>query len=722
MFAAVALALAGALLAALWPTAAVVLGLLVVVLALCIRAPEYGFALALVLYSFEGTIKMRLSFEGAPSAVALGAVVLDLAFLASLAALLLRDRGRSLLELWGRATRLERVAAALVGAWLVLSVLQIPVAGNLTNGLEGFRLTQLYVPAALGGIVLAARLGEERLAVLLLGVIALAVLYAAFRGITGPTRHEQLFAEQRAFNSTFGELGRNTGSFTGPVGLVSFLVPAAVICLVLGFLRPQRRWLFGLGFALAMTGILASFVRTALVAVVAGAALMALVMLLEQSKSRRRGVYAVGLVIVVLAGGYGAALLAGEVSPTAEDRAESLANPFSDDSVTTRFDTWERTLDKVAEEPLGTGLGTVGRATAKGRKAAFTDSSYLKILQEQGPLGALLFLGGFGGLLVMAGIRLARAGPSQRSLGTAALAGFGGFLVLMLMGEYVEQPGKLLAWTLLGVALWEASRPAAVTARDYEWPSRRSIAGALQSIGGRLRRLPRPLVAAMLTATVAMVAVPAAVRLASQSKYRSTTAELLAPGPGATWEPRIEQLLDDPSFQQGVANDLDTVANVDVRQVSVRYIRRGEQLRFAVTARASTPRQARRLAQATGRGLLGATYFVSQARVQGEQQRLRRRLRAGDLAPAEAAQVRKRLSSIKLATAASSLYLAQEIETSRPRSGPLVDRLASDLSGKLAPPPSAAWVGVAAFIFALLLGVAGLIATAVGRLRLPLAG
>ena len=108
--------------------------------------------------------------------------------------------------------------------------------------------------------------------------------------------------------------------------------------------------------------------------------------------------------------------------------------------------------------------------------------------------------------------------------------------------------------------------------------------------------------------------------------------------------------------------------------------------------------------------------------MQGEQQRLRRQLRAGDLAPAERARVRKRLNTIKRAYAASALYVAQEIETSRPRSGPFIDRVASDLSGKLAPPPSPAWVGIAAFIFALLLGVAGLIATAVGRLRLPLAG
>ena len=26
----------------------------------------------------------------------------------------------------------------------------------------------------------------------------------------------------------------------------------------------------------------------------------------------------------------------------------------------------------------------------------------------------------------------------------------------MTMGEYLEQPGKVLAWVLLGVALWQA--------------------------------------------------------------------------------------------------------------------------------------------------------------------------------------------------------------------------------------------------------------------------
>jgi hypothetical protein len=30
------------------------------------------------------------------------------------------------------------------------------------------------------------------------------------------------------------------------------------------------------------------------------------------------------------------------------------------------------------------------------------------------------------------------------------------FLLLCVMGEYIEQPGKGLAWTLLGIASWEA--------------------------------------------------------------------------------------------------------------------------------------------------------------------------------------------------------------------------------------------------------------------------
>ena len=69
---------------------------------LAIRAPAYGFIAAIALFGFEGTIKMRLTVEGAPSPLAFGAGMVDLAFLASLLALLLHDRGRSLRRCWGR--------------------------------------------------------------------------------------------------------------------------------------------------------------------------------------------------------------------------------------------------------------------------------------------------------------------------------------------------------------------------------------------------------------------------------------------------------------------------------------------------------------------------------------------------------------------------------------------------------------------------------------------
>ena len=247
------------------------------------------------------------------------------------------------------------------------------------------------------------------------------------------------------------------GSFTAPVALVSFLAPAAVLCLVFGFLRSDWRAIAWTLFALAMVGIITSYVRTAMVAVVGGAALLALLLALGAGTERRRRYLAVGLVALALVGGYGATLLAADVDPLATDRARSLANPFTDYSVQARLDTWQDSLERVAGDPLGTGIGTVGRATIEGesRRADYTDNSYLKILQEQGVAGGLLFLLGVGGIVVAVAVRLARIGPARRPLGTAALTAFGAFLVLLLMGEYIEQPGKLLAWTLLGVAVWE---------------------------------------------------------------------------------------------------------------------------------------------------------------------------------------------------------------------------------------------------------------------------
>jgi O-antigen ligase len=200
-------------------------------------------------------------------------------------------------------------------------------------------------------------------------------------------------------------------------------------------------------------------VRTALVAVVGGALALALLLVGARGVSLRLKLVSVGLVMAVLAAGYASAQVAGNVNWLAKDRAESLAHPFSDYSVTTRVKKWKRTLERVEDEPLGSGPGTIGRATIKrGHAATDTDNSYLKVLREQGFPGGFLFVFGVLGATLLCGLRLMRAagGPLQRRLGVAALAGFVAFLLLCVMGEYIEQPGKGLAWTLLGIASWEA--------------------------------------------------------------------------------------------------------------------------------------------------------------------------------------------------------------------------------------------------------------------------
>ena len=698
------LALAGAVLSSLWPMAAAVTAGVGITLFLCFRAPAYAFLCALVLYSFEGSIKMRLSVEEVPSPLGVGAALLDFAFLASLLALLLQDRGRSLVRVWKAATRWERAAGIAFVAWLCLSVPQILVGGDLVNGLEGFRLTQMYVPAALGGIVVASRLGAERLAPLLLGVVCLATAYAAVRGIIGPSFNEQAFAKLRTYNTAFGDVGRNVGSFTGPVSLVSFLVPVAVACLVIGFLSPTHRRLSWAFFALAMTGIIASYVRTALVAVVAGAVLLAVLLMLGSHAQPRRKAYAVGIVILVLGGGYAATLVAAEVSPVARERAKNLADPFEDQSVKDRLDTWQESLEKVADEPFGTGVGTVGRATLNNRRATTTDSSYVKILQEQGVPGGLLFIVGLAGLFVAAGIRFARLGLASRPLGIAALAGFGGFLVLMLMGEYIEQPGKLLAWTLLGVATWEAwGREKGETHRSS--PSGWQLRERSTALLARVKRVPAP-AGALVAACVAVAGLTAVALTASREKDYRATATLSLPvagigdptGTATVATQLLRDTFDNPDFQQALVDRIDFLRPTDVsRRLSVTSQSVGAEWEFRLTATGPTVGQTREVARAATSPLLGLSTFHAQFMKQNELNRMREQLADRNLEKGERQALRRQLRAVDRAPLEPT---ARPVVQQPTASKKTVDRLSDAVAGDATPAPDLAWAGLAAMLFA----------------------
>jgi O-antigen ligase len=440
------------------PTAGALFAGLAAIGVLAVQAPPYAFMGALLLFGIEGTIKMRLTVEGAPEPLALGAGAIDVALVMAVLGLLARDRGRSLVRLWQRIGRGGRAVSLAFAAWVGLAVAQTPVGGDLVDGLEGLRLVYFYLLALPGGAMLAAQLPSGRVEQALLAVFLAIAGYAALRGIIGPAENEREFAHSRAPGSALGEQPRDTGSFTSPVALVSFLVPASAFALALVCVSARRRAAAAVVFLMAMGGIVASYVRTAIVAAAAGAAALAALLLVGRQVPRALKLVVTAVALAVLVGGYQATLLAGEADPVAEHRAKTFFDdPFGDPSVEERLDIWGRAVERVADQPFGTGVGTVGRATVEGGSpGVYTDNSYVKILHEQGFPGALLFLFAVGGAVALCWLRLARAGPTARPLGVAALVGVIAFLALCVMGEYIEQPGKELVWALLGIAAWEA--------------------------------------------------------------------------------------------------------------------------------------------------------------------------------------------------------------------------------------------------------------------------
>ena len=450
-----AVAVGGVVCAAAWPALAVTLAVVLVVTGLALRAPAAAFVVALGLAGAEGLLKARLSIEHVPSAVEGGALVLDLVLAVAAVALLVRDRGRSLRAVVRGGGRAELIAWGLLGAWLVLSVVQLPLYGGLVDAAQGFRLTQAYVPLVLAGIALFPAVGdEERCTRWLLWVFGIVAAYAAFRAAVAPPAWFKEYASDRTGHTTLEGVLRDVGSFTSVVTLASFLVPVAVFSSTVGFLRRRLRVLAWGVAALAVVAVLASYVRIGIVAIGVGVLLLALIAVLAEGVPRRTRIAAIVGAVTIAGGVYGGALLAGGETSKTQTRAEGLSQPLSDQSIKDRRRLWQQSLRTIGRHPQGTGLGTVGHATAQGRRDKHTDNTYLKILQEQGILGGGLFILGLLGTAVLLARRVTRTGPLERPLAAAGVCAFTAFLVLCALGEYIETTGKIVAWTLLGIALW----------------------------------------------------------------------------------------------------------------------------------------------------------------------------------------------------------------------------------------------------------------------------
>lgn len=459
--------------AAVWPAPTLAVAPLIVVGALALMAPAYAFVLALVLFGAEGSLKILLTTEGSSLSVepiAAGALVLDVALLVAVAGLIARDRGKGLVAAWRGAPRIARAAVVLIGLWLVMSVAQVTQGGDLSRGIIGFRLTQAYLVAVIAGLLLLAGSRSSRLRVLtyLVAGLALVSAYAAVRGLVGPSEHERAFALTRPGVPVYGDVFRAVGSFSGAVGLASFLVPTAVFALFLALFVRRLRLLGTAVFVCAMVGVVASYTRAALVAVAVGLLFGAVLALAGRGTTRRQAAVVVSTIVAVLALVSVTAAVASRASPVVEKRLHVFVDPLNDESLRQRFDTWIDSLTEIRRRPFGAGLGTVGRASGIGGETTVTtDNSYLKILREQGVLVGPVFILGLLAAVLAAAAGLIRARVEDQAIGLAALSGFVSFLVLCLAGEYLEQPGKVLAWTLFGIAAWCAwgrPRPAVAEA------------------------------------------------------------------------------------------------------------------------------------------------------------------------------------------------------------------------------------------------------------------
>jgi hypothetical protein len=408
-------------------------------------------AVALGAFGFEGTIKANLVARHAGYAVALGAFLLDLGLALAVAVVLHHGVFQSAAGLWRRLSLSGRVALALLGAWLVASVPQVFQSGHVVAGLDGFRLTQAYAVLAVAGAVAASICDRRTLVTALLAAFGIVAAYGALRTAVGPSSVERAFALTRPGVHTYGSVFRAVGSFSGAVGMASYMVPVAIFAFGLAVLGGYRRQFAALVFVLASAAAIGTYSRAAVVGLVAGVLVVLVIGIRTAPAARRRAVVAIVVATLVAAGV--AIAVASLAAPETRTRAAGLVDPVHDESMKLRFATWRHAGAKIADHPFGTGLGTVGRASQLYGPLVTADNSYLKILLEQGPIGGAIFVLGLLATVVATARQLGRVREEERALGVGALAAVVGFLAMAVFGEFVEQPGKVVFWTLLGIAV-----------------------------------------------------------------------------------------------------------------------------------------------------------------------------------------------------------------------------------------------------------------------------
>lgn len=104
--------------------------------------------------------------------------------------------------------------------------------------------------------------------------------------------------------------------------------------------------------------------------------------------------------------------------------------------------------DKIAEQPLGAGIGSTGSASLYGDKPFIIENQYLFIAHEAGWLGLILFLA----IFVCIMMRLWRSRQDWLALGVFA-SGIGLALIGLLQPVWVDDTVSIVWWGLAAIAI-----------------------------------------------------------------------------------------------------------------------------------------------------------------------------------------------------------------------------------------------------------------------------
>jgi O-antigen ligase len=215
-----------------------------------------------------------------------------------------------------------------------------------------------------------------------------------------------------------------------------------------------------------VVGLYASTVRSGLIAVGVGAAVVIVLLLMTPGARGRKGM-AVAAVLAVVAIGVGAYEITVVGNPKQEERFSNLLSPGDDEAWSDRLTRWAVAWDDIQQHPWGHGLGTSGGGAAHNPHGPVVtkqlDSSYLKIGLEQGLPIMLLYAFGLVSLLIALARRASlMRDPQSATLAIGACGTLATMVVLFFASLYNEGTYISGAWLIVGLGV------AQVTVRSYD--------------------------------------------------------------------------------------------------------------------------------------------------------------------------------------------------------------------------------------------------------------